>query len=64
MPAHSLNTYIFIIDQGGTAIRKVREKTVAGSPAYYDLQGRRLDKPRGLCIERHPDGTSKKVYVE
>ena len=64
MPARSLNTYIFIIDQGGTAIREVREKTVAGSPAYYDLQGRRLDKPRGLCIERHTDGTAKKVYVE
>ncbi|MBR6031648.1 MAG: endo-1,4-beta-xylanase xyn5A [Bacteroidaceae bacterium] len=64
MPARSLNTYIFIIDQDGTAIREVREKAVAGGPAYYDLQGRRLDKPRGLCIERHPDGTSKKVYIE
>ena len=64
MPAHSLNTYIFIIDQDGTAIREVREKAAAGSPAYYDLQGRRLDKPRGFCIEKHTDGTSKKVYIE
>ena len=64
MPARSLNTYIFIIDQDGTAIKEVREKAAASSPAYYDLQGRRLDKPRGLCIERHTDGTSKKVYIE
>ncbi|MBR6142555.1 MAG: endo-1,4-beta-xylanase xyn5A [Bacteroidaceae bacterium] len=64
MPARSLNTYIFIIDQDGTSIGEVKEKVAAGSPAYYDLQGRRLDKPHGFCIERHTDGTSKKVYVE
>lgn len=63
MPARSLNTYIFMIDSG-TAIEKVREKSFAGSTAYYDLLGRCLHEPHGLCIERRPNGTSRKVYVE
>ena len=27
------------------------------------MQGRRLDTPRGLCIERTADGTAKVVLV-
>ena len=62
MPARSLNTYIFMIDKGSTAIS---EQTVAedGPKTYYDLHGRRLDTPKGLCIEKSSDGTSRKVYV-
>ena len=62
MPARSLNTYIFMIDKGSTAIR---EKTVGedGPKTYYDLHGRRLDIPKGLCIEKSADGISRKVYV-
>ena len=47
MPARSLNTYIFTIDPGAT---------------YYDLNGRKMEEPRGLCIERSADGTARKVY--
>ena len=62
MPARSLNTYIFMIDNGSTAIS---EQTVAedGPKTYYDLHGRRMDSPKGLCIEKSADGTSRKVYV-
>ena len=54
MPAQSLNTLIFMIDRGSTAIENV---------TYYDLQGRRLDDPHGLCIERSANGDSRKVYM-
>ena len=64
MPARSLNTYIFMIDQGESAIEEVKEEPAAGSAIYYDLQGRRMDEPHGLCIERYANGTSRKIYVE
>ena len=62
MPARSLNTYIFMIDNGSTAIS---EQTAAedAPKTYYDLHGRRMDSPKGLCIEKSADGTSRKVYV-
>jgi glucuronoarabinoxylan endo-1,4-beta-xylanase len=64
LPARSLNTYIFTIDEASLAIEDVKEQPAAGSAVYYDLQGRRLDHPHGLCIERYTNGTSRKVYVE
>ena len=42
------------------------DELTAGSPSYYDLQGRHIvnDKlSRGVNIIRHSDGTSKKVMI-
>ena len=64
LPARSLNTYIFMIDQGSLAIEEHRSAADAGKKTYYDLSGRRLQSPRGLCIERSADGTSRKVYID
>jgi glucuronoarabinoxylan endo-1,4-beta-xylanase len=64
MPAYSLNTYIFMIDQGSTAIEEVKPNTGDGPKTYYDLQGRRLDHPHGICIERSADGRSAKVMID
>ena len=62
MPARSLNTYIFMIDKGSTAIEERAEAT-DDTKVYYDIHGRRLDAPKGLCIEKSADGASRKVYV-
>ena len=35
-----------------------------GPKTYYDLSGRRLTKPHGLCIEKSSDGSSRKVYID
>ena len=64
LPARSLNTYIFMIDQGSLAIEEHRSAADAGKKTYYDLSGRRLQSPRGLCIERSADGTSRKVIID
>lgn len=64
MSAHSLNTYIFMIDQDATAISDVRLAEDDGPKTYYDLQGRRINNPHGVCIERSADGFSRKVYVK
>ena len=64
MPARSLNTYIFIIDQASAAIEELTQTTIAEVIAYYDLQGRRLDTPRGICIEKRSDGSSRIVYMK
>ena len=63
MPAKSLSTFIFMIDQGSTAIEEVKQTNVDGPKTYYDLQGRRLTDPRGLCIEKGADGSSRKVFM-
>ena len=63
MPAMSLSTFIFMIDKGSTAIENVKQTSVEGPKTYYDLQGRVLDEPRGLCIERNADGSSRKVMM-
>ncbi len=63
MPANSLNTYIFMIDQT-TAINDLTQSEDDGPKTYYDLQGRRLDHPHGLCIEKFADGSSRKVYIK
>ena len=63
MPANSLSTYIFMIDHDAAAVEDLRVSDNVGEKVYYDLQGRRIDNPRGLCIERSANGTSRKVYV-
>ena len=64
LPARSLNTYIFMIDQGSLAIEEHLSTADGGKKTYYDLSGRRLQSPRGLCIERSADGASRKVYID
>jgi len=63
MPAKSVNTYIFMVDQEATAIEDVEQPEEDGPATYYDLQGRPLDKPQGLCVEKFADGTSRKIYI-
>ena len=63
-PAKSLNTYIFTIENAGTAIRQVKPAETIGRNTYYDLQGRPLASPSGLCIERTADGASKIVFKD
>jgi glucuronoarabinoxylan endo-1,4-beta-xylanase len=64
MPARSLNTYIFMIDDSETAITNLMVPNDEGPKTYYDLQGRQLDSPHGMCIEKSPDGTSRKIYMK
>ena len=64
MPAQSLSTLIFMIDKGSTAIEEVKQSAADGPKTYYDLHGRRLDVPKGLCIEKRSDGTSRKVVMK
>lgn len=65
IPARSLNTFIFMIDNGSTAIEELERESDDddGPKTYYDLQGRRLDNPIGLCIERSANGHSRKVMM-
>ena len=64
MPALSLSTFIFQIDNGSTAIENIEAANDDDAPkTYYDLQGRRLVTPRGLCIERSANGQSRKVMI-
>ena len=63
-PAYSLNTYIFMIDNGNTAIQELKPTKTSDRKTYYDLHGRRLETPSGLCIEKREDGTTRKVFIE
>jgi glucuronoarabinoxylan endo-1,4-beta-xylanase len=63
LPARSLNTYILMIDKGAAAVKELTQTENEAPKTYYDLLGRPLDEPRGLCIEKRADGTSKTVYV-
>lgn len=63
IPGRSLNTFIFIIDRGSAAIENVKPKADDAPKTYYDLHGRRQDKPRGICVERSADGTSRMVMM-
>ena len=63
-PSKSLSTFIFTIENASTAIKEIGDRsqeTGVGS-RYYDLHGRRLSSPSGLCIERNADGSSRKVF--
>ena len=62
MPGRSLNTYIFMIDDGSAAIEE-QTMTVDGPKTYYDLQGRRQENPKGLCVERSADGSSRIINM-
>ena len=69
MPERSLNTYIFMIDRGEDAVispkfEDHRQSVKSSSNRYYDLNGRQLTKPHGLCIEQHADGSTRKVYIK
>ena len=63
MPARSLNTYIFLIDQGSTAIEELPAPQDDEQKTYYDLRGRRLDRPHGLCIEKSAYGGSRVIMA-
>ena len=63
MPARSLNTYIFMIDNGSTAISEHTATPTEGKSTYYDLHGHRLPAPKGLCIEKSADGSTRKIYA-
>ena len=63
MPARSLSTFIFTIDQGSTAIEEVKQSVADGPKTYYDLHGRLLDVPKGMCIEKRADGSARKVLI-
>ena len=63
MPARSLNTYIFMLDEGSAAIEEVKLTDDEVAKTYYDLQGRRLDTPKGLCVERSANGKSRIVMM-
>ena len=63
-PAYSLNTYIFMINNGSTAIQELKSTKTDDRKTYYDLHGRRLETPSGLCIEKRGDGTTRKIFLE
>jgi glucuronoarabinoxylan endo-1,4-beta-xylanase len=64
MPAMSLNTFILKIDKGSTAIEDVKRANNDAPKTYYDLQGRRLEAPHGVCIERSTNGHPRKIMIK
>ena len=64
LPSECVATYIFKLQNSNTGIKELMQTKAEGPVTYYNLQGRRLDKPQGLCIERSADGSSKKVYIK
>ena len=63
LPGKSVVTYVFKLDQGSSAVQEVRQNIADGPKTYYDLHGRRLDVPRGMCIEKRSDGSTRKVLL-
>ncbi len=63
IPARSVNTFVFIIDQGSAAINDFSAEE-EGPRIYYDLLGRRLDTPKGVCVEMSADGSTRKVLFD
>ena len=63
LPARSLSTYIFMVDKGSTAIENIEKSVEDGPKTYYDLQGRRLETPHGVCIEKSANGHSRKIMI-
>lgn len=61
-PARSLSTFIFMIDDEGTEVVAPREDK--GESKYYDLHGRLMAVPDGLCIEKKADGSVRKVFID
>jgi glucuronoarabinoxylan endo-1,4-beta-xylanase len=63
LPARSLNTYIFEIDREASGISEVSLGSTDIRSVYYDIHGRKLQKPYGLCIEKRSDGTIIKHFI-
>ena len=63
MPGRSLNTYIFTIERENTPVQEVAAQDPAAPKAYFDLNGRRMKKPFGVCIEQRADGSFRKVFI-
>lgn len=63
VPARSVNTYVLMIDNGETGVIIPEADDNVLESKYYDLSGRLISKPSGLCIEKRPDGTYRKIYV-
>ena len=63
LPGECVATYIFKLEDSLTPVQEVMQSGQNGQTVYYDLQGRRLNTPRGFCIERHADGTTRKVFM-
>ena len=64
MPERSLNTYIFTIEQENTPVAELPQPAPQAPKAYFDLKGRRMQKPFGLCIEQRADGSFRKVFID
>ena len=64
MPERSLNTYIFTIEQENTPVAELPQPAPQAPKAYFDLKGRRMQKPFGLCIEQRADGSFRKVIID
>ena len=62
IPGRSLTTFVFMIDNEGTAVETTKEDSKGPQGRYYDLQGRTLTAPGGLYIEQGSDGSVRKVY--
>jgi glucuronoarabinoxylan endo-1,4-beta-xylanase len=63
MPGRSLNTYIFTIERENTPVQELAAQQPSAPKAYFDLNGRRMQKPYGFCIEQRADGSFRKVFI-
>ena len=63
MPGRSLNTYIFNIERENTPVQELAAQQPSAPKAYFDLNGRRMKKPYGFCIEQRADGSFRKVFI-
>ena len=63
LPGKCIATYIFKLEESITSVEEVLQYGQSGPTVYYDLQGRRLTTPHGVCIERRADGTTRKVFM-
>lgn len=64
VPKKSLNTFIFTKDDATGIIEHNAQPSSSAITGYYDMQGRRIANPQGLYIEKHADGTTRKVFKE
>ena len=62
-PAKSVCTYVLMIDNAQTDVITPQAQDIAQESTYYDLHGRPISQPSGLCIERLADGSYRKVYI-
>ncbi len=65
MPPRSLATFVFTIDREATDVFLPDEDDEKETAAvrYFDIHGRPIDQPDGLCIQQNADGTFRKVYL-